>query len=102
LLLAAERRSDAQKAALRSYYSAEVSPAHKALRDRLTELRRQREALEKQVPTAMVMQDMPQPRDTFVLLRGEYDTKGATVTASTARPWCASSSRRRPTASRPR
>jgi hypothetical protein len=29
----------------------------------------------------MVMADMPKPRDTFVLMRGQYDQKGEKVTA---------------------
>ena len=34
------------------------------------------------LPTVMVMEDMPTPRDTHVLLRGEYDKPGERVTAN--------------------
>ncbi len=47
----------------------------------VTKLRQARAALEKQIPTAMVMQEMATPRETFVLLRGAYDKKGVKVTA---------------------
>ncbi|HXG09872.1 MAG TPA: DUF1553 domain-containing protein [Gemmataceae bacterium] len=47
---------------------------------RLTELRRQKEQLEESVPTTMVMEEMPTPRQTFVLIRGEYDKPGEPVT----------------------
>ena len=40
-------------------------------------------AYEKTVPDTMVMEEMPTPRDTFVLTRGEYDKKGEKVTAGT-------------------
>ncbi len=41
-----------------------------------------RKALEKydaSIPTTMVMEEMPMPRDTHILLRGEYDKKGVKV-----------------------
>ncbi|MCX7701287.1 MAG: PSD1 and planctomycete cytochrome C domain-containing protein [Gemmataceae bacterium] len=44
-------------------------------------LQQQRDKLERQVPTTMVMQEMPRPRDTFILIRGAYDKKGEKVTA---------------------
>ncbi len=47
--------------------------------DELKKLRREREALEKRIPTAMVMQEMETPRDTFVLTRGQYDKRGEKV-----------------------
>src|SRR3977135_2876491 len=31
------------------------------------------------IPTTMVMEEMPTPRDTHILLRGEYDKKGIKV-----------------------
>jgi hypothetical protein len=47
----------------------------------LAKLRQARAELEKQIPTTMVMQEMPAPRPTYVLKRGEYDKKGEKVTA---------------------
>ncbi|HEV3263031.1 MAG TPA: DUF1549 domain-containing protein, partial [Gemmataceae bacterium] len=43
-------------------------------------LRRQRERLIENFPTTMVMEEMPTPRETFVLLRGQYDRHGEKVT----------------------
>jgi hypothetical protein len=48
---------------------------------KLADLRQAYAALEKQVPTTMVMQEMPKPRDTYLLVRGQYDKHGAKVTA---------------------
>lgn len=36
---------------------------------------------EKSLPTTMVMEEMPKPRDTFMLVRGQYDKHGEKVTA---------------------
>ncbi len=47
----------------------------------LTKLRKERDDLDKQIPSTMVMQEMPQPRETFLLIRGQYDKKGEKVTA---------------------
>jgi hypothetical protein len=57
-----------------------AAPAQQ-LQERLAKLRRERTELEKQIPTTMVMAEMPQPRDTFLLLRGQYDKKGEKVRA---------------------
>ncbi len=46
----------------------------------LVRLRRQRVAFEESISTVMVMQDMPTPRPTFVLHRGQYDQPRDPVT----------------------
>jgi hypothetical protein len=53
----------------------------KALRDELGKRRKAYAALEQKLPTAMVMEEMPKPRDTFMLLRGQYDKHGAKISA---------------------
>src|SRR5262249_22591635 len=57
----------------------QISPD--SLKKQVAKLRQDRVDLEKQVPTTMVMQEMAKPRDTYILMRGEYDKKGAKVTA---------------------
>jgi len=47
----------------------------------LAALRKEREELDKKQRTAMVMTEMAAPRDTFVLVRGQYDQHGQKVTA---------------------
>ncbi|MFN6194492.1 MAG: hypothetical protein ACK5BN_11805, partial [Planctomycetota bacterium] len=51
----------------------ERSPTRRQRRDELARLRAEREDVERAVPRAMVMQEMAQPRMTYVLTRGEYD-----------------------------
>ena len=80
LHIPAEKRAPAQIASLRTYYRTEIA-VDARIRTEKAELARQKSAIEKAMPTAMVMKEMPQPRDTFILLRGEYDKKGEKVTA---------------------
>ena len=47
--------------------------AKKSLDDELKQLRESEKSLQAAIPSVMVMQDQPQPRDTFVLERGQYD-----------------------------
>jgi hypothetical protein len=83
LAIPAEKRTDAQNMAVRSYYRRSVSADAKSLADELAKLRRERTDIEAKMPTTMVMAEMPKPRDTFVLVRGQYDKKGEKVTAGT-------------------
>jgi hypothetical protein len=46
---------------------------------RLTALRLEREQLERSFPTVMVMAERPEPRETFLLIRGAYDKPGEKV-----------------------
>ena len=83
LALAVEpgKRTDAQKESVRDYYRSAVDPEGKRLSARLADLKGKREALDRSIPTAMIMQEMSKPRDTFLLLRGQYDKKGDQVRA---------------------
>lgn len=75
-------RTPEQTKTLREHYADKVSPLIKQWREALKKLRDERQNLEYQIPSAMVMQEMPEPRETFVLLRGQYDRKGEKVTAA--------------------
>lgn len=56
---------------------------------RLARLQQQRRDLMDQLPTTMVMEDMPKPRATHLLRRGQYDQPGERVTPGvpTFAPW---------------
>ncbi len=45
--------------------------------------RREKEAFEDTLPTVMVMQELPEPRQTHVLIRGNWDTPGEEVAPGT-------------------
>lgn len=53
----------------------------KKLKAELTALRKRQSDAQAAVPSTMIMQEMPQPRDTFVLVRGAYDKPGEKVSA---------------------
>jgi hypothetical protein len=57
-----------------------TGPTFAAL-DRIDAVKKRRTVLEKSIPTAMVMAEMGQARDTFMLIRGAYDKKGEKVSA---------------------
>jgi hypothetical protein len=76
-----DQRSDQQRQQLRDYYLEHYDPQWKALKEQVAALNKSREQLDAQIPTTLVMQDVEQPRETFVLLRGEYDKPLDKVTA---------------------
>ena len=75
----ADSRNDAQRAAVRRYFREHVNGELKPRFEQLAKLRAQRAELDKAIPTAMVMREMPTPRDTFLLVRGQYDKHGDKV-----------------------
>lgn len=82
LSVPAAERNTRQRDDLRNYFRSQVSPDGKKLNSQLAEARKERTALDKAIPTAMVMREMESPRDTFLLVRGQYDKKGDKVPAA--------------------
>jgi hypothetical protein len=75
------RRTTLQAHKLRTYFLEKEAPeAHRRSRVLVLRLRKERARLVESFPTTMVMEEMPAPRDTFVLIRGQYDKHGAKVT----------------------
>ncbi|HEY3837486.1 MAG TPA: DUF1553 domain-containing protein [Bryobacteraceae bacterium] len=58
-----------------------ADPSFAADHRKLDALREEWLTLDKSVPTVMVMQEMPHPRETHILLRGQYDAPGDRVEA---------------------
>lgn len=75
------KRGEAQKTELRVYYRTEVSPVVRKLKKQLAAQQKQETEIRKSIPTAMVMAELPKPRETFMLIRGQYDKRGETVSA---------------------
>jgi hypothetical protein len=84
--LEAAQRSPEQAKLVRDHFLEHVfagtRPVFDPLHQQLDALAKQRTDTENAVPTTLVMADMPQPRDTFVLIRGQYDKKGDKVAAA--------------------
>ena len=72
-------RTDKDRTELRRYFLAHPIERRRA-NEQLTKLQADKRAIENKIPTTMVMQEMEQPRDTFMLVRGQYDKPGEKVT----------------------
>ena len=72
LNIAADKRNDAQKKAVTEYFL-NNEPTLLATRRVADDAKKAREGFEKSLPRTMVMRERPQPRDTFILVRGAYD-----------------------------
>lgn len=83
----ADKRNDDQKKLIKEYFLANIynktretlGPLKKAVED----LNAQKKAIDDAVPVSLVMADMPTERETFVLIRGEYNKPGDKVTRGT-------------------
>jgi hypothetical protein len=75
---AADRTAE-QGELVRRYYIDTVDEPSRTLRTELAEITKRRSELDKTIPTALVMEDLPQPRKTHVLKRGQYDQPGDEV-----------------------
>lgn len=84
LALPSERRSPAQSDKIAGYFLEERAPVEiRQAQKNVATLRRERQDLEESFPTTMVMEEMSPPRETFLLIRGEYDKHGDRVTGGT-------------------
>lgn len=79
LAVSVEARNEVQRSAIRSYFRQHVSDEWQPRFETLARLRARQAELDKIVPTVMVMREMPQPRETFMLVRGQYDKHGDKV-----------------------
>jgi hypothetical protein len=76
-----DTRTAAQAAKIRDYFLEHALPANLAeARTRLTEAQARRDSFYQSLPTVMVMEEMPTPRETHILIRGMYDRPGEVVT----------------------
>jgi hypothetical protein len=79
ITIAMDQRTKAQKDTLQKYYREKVSPGFKQRNDELAKLRKSLSDFQKAIPTSMVMEQMSNPRDTFMLIRGQYNNRGEKV-----------------------
>ncbi|MEO6725044.1 MAG: DUF1553 domain-containing protein [Blastocatellia bacterium] len=76
----ATRRTAAQALKLDRAFLSQGAPQElKQAHHKLTELKQQKQKFADDLPTLMVMQEMPLPRPTFLLRRGAYDSPGEPV-----------------------
>jgi len=63
--------------------AAELGEAKTDAEDQLKKLRKAVDDFEASIPTALVMEELPAPRKTFILIRGSYASPGEEVTPAT-------------------
>ena len=73
----------AEQARRQAELSARITEAEgaKKPKDEVDRLRKSRDELDRTIPTTMVMKELSKPRETRMLLRGQYDKKGDRVEA---------------------
>src|SRR5204863_1473481 len=64
------------------YFVKSAWPDAKRLNGELEKLKKSLAELDKKIPSTMVMEETPKPRDTFLLMRGQFDKPGDKVTAA--------------------
>jgi hypothetical protein len=79
LFAATKNFTPAQKTKIKNVYRRLHSPEFKELFETVEKWKGENDAVEKSIPTTMVAREMEKPRDTFMLIRGEYDKKGDKV-----------------------
>lgn len=77
--VAVDDRDAKQRAVLSKFVAGGNASKGGAARARLDKLKKEKEAFEKRVPSAMVMSEMKQPRVSRLLIRGQYDQPGEVV-----------------------
>ncbi|MFN0053471.1 MAG: PSD1 and planctomycete cytochrome C domain-containing protein [Planctomycetales bacterium] len=79
-----DKRTEAHKKLIRDHFLEHVYGKTKErfapLHQQVAELDKQRAALEGSIPVTMVSAEMPQRRDAYFLIRGQYDKRGDKVT----------------------
>src|SRR5579884_2551013 len=81
LAIAPEKRTPEQRQEVTRLWSLRYDADYKRLTAARDAVTQERDRFNAQIPTVMVMAEMPKPRDCFELLRGQYDKHGATATA---------------------
>ncbi|MHC4996836.1 MAG: DUF1553 domain-containing protein, partial [Planctomycetota bacterium] len=69
----ASKRTPKENNTLRNYYLERQDEAYIELLARSKSLKAEAKAVNDRIPTSMVMREMTKPRETFLLMRGQYD-----------------------------
>ena len=80
LLTAEDKRDDKQRAKLKEHFES-IAPELQEPRDTLASARKAEKEWNDSIPITSVMEELAKPRDTFMLVRGSFLTKGERVGA---------------------
>jgi len=81
LAIAPAQRSPQEQQRLRQYWLERYDRDHQQLTAKLGGLVKRRDALDKEIPTSLVMEEMQMARAAYVLARGDFEQPGERVTA---------------------
>ena len=90
LIAGDDQRTPTQKLDLQKHYRLTLVPEIKDMAKVLGDQRKARDDFQNSLPLTMVMGEMEKPRDTFLLIRGDYQKRGEKMTAdvpSQLFPW---------------
>jgi hypothetical protein len=76
-----DQRTAKEEKTLRTYYLRHLRE-RRQWGEKVARLQTQKRAIVAKIPSTMVMSDMEEPRDTFLLFRGDYQKHGEKVTAA--------------------
>lgn len=76
-------RSDEERNDLARFYSENYAVDYLRAQKALAEARKRKESFYTEIPTTLVMEEMDPPRDTFILVRGDFRNHGEKVTPGT-------------------
>ncbi|MBI4326241.1 MAG: DUF1553 domain-containing protein [Chloroflexi bacterium] len=76
-------RTDEERSELQRFYKENYAVDYLRSEAALAEARKRKEEFYSKIPTTLVMEEMTPPRDTFVLVRGDFRAKGEPVTPGT-------------------
>jgi len=79
LAFSGKELSEQHKTALRKFYRQNFSPGWKELSAELAQTQDEMKKLDAQIPVTMVSKELETPRDTYLLVRGQYDAHGEKV-----------------------
>jgi hypothetical protein len=82
LTVAPDKRTPEQKETITKFYLDTYDETYRKLVAERDEARKKHTEFDKAIPTTMVMQEMEKPRETHILVRGQYDKFGEKVTAA--------------------
>jgi Protein of unknown function (DUF1553)/Protein of unknown function (DUF1549)/Planctomycete cytochrome C len=83
--VAADKRNADQQKKIRDHFRQNVATNAKLVqaRDELAAVKKQREELDKSLPTTLIWKDVAEPKPAFILTRGAYDKQGDPVVRDT-------------------
>ncbi len=79
MFAATAKFTSAQQGKIKSIYRRLYSPDYKQMFENVETWKVENDGLDKSIPSTMIAKEMDKPRDTFMLIRGEYDKKGDKV-----------------------